>query len=74
MFTKQIIIKVLRSKLVKKIFSQATYHFQIPKRILASIHASLKLVYFHGRLVHFEVQKLANFHKQLTLFKSQKNI
>jgi len=31
--------------------------FQIPKRILASLYASLKLVYFHGRPTHFKFQK-----------------
>jgi hypothetical protein len=31
------------------LFLRATCSFQISKRISTSIHASLKLVYFHGR-------------------------
>jgi hypothetical protein len=39
-----------------------TYSFQFPKRILASLYASLKLAYFHERPARLEIQKLVYFH------------
>jgi hypothetical protein len=56
------------------LFWWATYHFQILKIILASVHASLKLVNFQERPVLFEIQKLIFFHRWLTYpFLNSKN-
>jgi hypothetical protein len=44
------------------------------KRTLASVIASPKLIYFHGRPSHFEIQKLAYFHGRSTLLKFQKEL
>jgi hypothetical protein len=56
------------------LFSRAICSFQIQKRTLASVLASLKLVYFHRQPAHFEIQKFANFHGRPVLFKFQKEL
>jgi hypothetical protein len=58
-------------------FSNCKKNFKnwyIFKGALANVHASLKLVYFHGQLAYFEIKKLIYFHKQSTLFKFQKEL
>jgi len=70
----------VRFKLKKKelpeigLFSRAICLFQIPKRTLTSVHASLKFINFHRRLAHFEIQKVVYFHGQPTIFKFQKEL
>ena len=56
------------------LFSWTICLFQIPKRTLTSVLASLKLVNFHRRLAHFEIQKVVYFHGQPTIFKFQKEL
>jgi hypothetical protein len=51
------------------VFSRATSTFQISKRISANVHTSLKLIYFHERPAHFEIQKLAYFIGDLSILK-----
>jgi len=60
-------------KLKVGLFSQVTYPFQIPKITSASVHASLKLAYFHVRPTHFEIQKPIYFDKWLAFSNSKKN-
>jgi len=46
---------------------------QIPKRILASLHASLKFIYFHGQPARSEIKKnYLIFIGDLPFFKFQK--
>jgi len=48
--------------------------FKFLKRNSTSVHASLKLVYFHGRLAHFKIQKLVYFHGRPAFSNFQKEL
>jgi hypothetical protein len=47
--------------------------FQIPKRTLASVHASLKLVYFYKRPAHLKLKNWSVFMGDLPFLNSKKN-
>ena len=54
------------------LFSRATYHFEIPKRISTSVHAFLQLIYFHMRPFILRFKYWSIFTGDLFLFKFHK--